>query len=137
MKTKIVLLAISITALVLAIILISIKAYYVAIALVVGTLIMGHREIWSLIRRKKLPPVDERVRENASKSIRNGFIFFAVASVFLMLPFSVILIETPDTAHVLGGLFVSAGMVYLLSYVFYDRIEPELGEKALKMLNSL
>jgi len=136
MKTKRALLAISITALVVAVILISLEAYYVAIALVVGTLLIGHRELWSLIRTKKMPPVDERVRENTSKSVRNGFIFFAIASAFLMLPFSVRLIETPDTVHVLGGLFLSGGTVYLLSYLFYDRVEPQLGERGLKMLRT-
>lgn len=115
MKKKRVLIAISITALVVTVILISLKTYYVAIALIVGTLIMGHRELWSLIRRRKLPPVDERVRENVSKSIRNGFVFLVAALAFLLLPFSVRLTEAPDTVNVLGGLFVSAGMVYLLS----------------------
>ena len=134
MKTKKVLLAVSITALIVTIMLISLRAYYVAVALIVGTLIIGHREFWSLIRSRKLPPIDERVRENTSKSIRNGFIFFALASAFLMLPFSVRLIETPDTVHVLGGLFLSGGTVYLLSYLFYDRAEPRLGERGLKML---
>ena len=134
MKTKKVFLAISITALILAVILISLEAYYVAIALVVGTLIIGYRELWSLIRRKRMPPVDERIRENLSKSVRNGFIFFAVASAFLMLPFSTILIEEPDTVHVLGGLFLAGGAAYLLSYLFYDRAEPRLGEKGLRML---
>ena len=134
MKTKRAFLAISITALILAVILISLEAYYVAIALVVGILLIGHRELWSLIRTKKMPPVDERVRENTGKSIRNGFIFFVLASAFLMLPFSVRIIETPNTVHVLGGLFLSGGAVYLLSYLFYDRAEPRLGEKGLRML---
>ena len=136
MKTKRIFLAVSITAVILTIILISLKAYYVTIALIAGTLIMGHRELWSLIRRRKLPPIDERVKENTSKSVRNGFIFFAIASAFLMLPFTVRLIETPDTVHVLGGLFLSGGMVYLLSYLFYDRAEPKLGERGLKMLKT-
>jgi len=134
MKTKRLLLAVAITALIVAVILISLEAYYVAIALVAGTLIMGHRELWSLIRTKKMPPIDERVRENTSKSVRNGFIFFAIATAFLMLPFSVRLIEIPDTVHVLGGLFLSGGTGYLLSYLFHDRVEPRLGEKGLKML---
>ena len=134
MKAKRLFLAIFITALILTIALISLKAYYVAIALVVGTLLIGYRELWSLIRRRKLPPIDERVRENTGKSIRNGFIFFALATAFLMLPFSVRLVEGPDTVHVLGGLFISAGAVYLLSYLFYDRVEPELGERGLKRL---
>ena len=136
MRTKRTLLAVSITAVIVTVILISLKAYYVAIAIVVGTLIMGHREVWSLIRRKKLPPIDERVRENTSKSIRNGFIFLALALAFLMLPFSVRIIETPDTVHLLGGLFLSGGTVYLLSYLFYDRVEPGLGERGLKMLRT-
>jgi hypothetical protein len=89
-----------------------------------------------LIRRKKLPPIDERVRENSTKSIRNGFIFFAVATAFLMLPFSVRLIEAPDTVHVLAGIFLSGGIVYLLSYLFYDRVEPRLGERGLRMLKT-
>ena len=134
MKKKRVLIAVAITALVVTIILISLKAYYVAIALIVGTLIMGHRELWSLIRRRKLPPVDERVRENVNKSIRNGFIFLVTALAFLMLPFSVRLTEAPDTVNVLSGLFVSAGMVYLLSYLFYDRVAPRLGVRGLRML---
>ena len=72
MKTKRVFLAVSVAALILVITLVSVRAYYVAIALVAGTLIIGHRELWYFIRRKKLPPLDERVRENASKSVRNG-----------------------------------------------------------------
>jgi hypothetical protein len=136
MKIKKLFLAISITALLLTLVLISLNAYYVAIALVIGTLLIGHRELWSLIRERKLLPIDERVRENTNKSVRNGFIFFMLASAFLMLPLSVILIETPDTVHVLGGLFLSAGSVYLLSYLFYDRVEPKLGERELKMLKT-
>ena len=136
MKTRKLFLAIFITALIVTIILISLKAYYVAIALIVGTFIIGYREFWSLITRRKLPPIDERVRENTGKAVRNGFIFFAVASAFLMLPFSVVLIEEPSTVHVLGGLFLSGGAVYLFSYLFYDRSEANLSERGLKMMKT-
>ena len=37
---------------------------------------------------------------------------------FLMLPFSAILTRNSDTVHILGGLFLLAGTVYLLSYLF-------------------
>ncbi len=134
MKTRRAFLAISITALVVAIVLIWVRAYYVTIALIVGALLLGHREFWSLIRRRKLPPIDERVRENTNKSIRNGFIFLILALIFLMLPFSVRLTETPNTVHILGGLFLSALAVYLFSYLFYDRVKPKLDEGRLKML---
>jgi len=134
MKRKRVFIAITIIALIMTIILISLEAYYVAIALVAGALILGYRELWSLIKRRKLPPVDERVRENITKAIRNGFILLITALAFLMLPFSVRLTETPATVHVLGGLFVSGGMVYLLSYLFYDRVAPRLGARGLRLL---
>ena len=136
MRTRKIFLTVSIIAVIVAIVLISLKAYYVAIALVVGALLIGHRELWSLLGRKKLPPIDERVKENTSKSIRNGFIFLVIVIAFLMLPFSVKLIETPDTVHVLGGLFVSAGIVYLFSYLFYDRAEPRMAEKKLRLLRT-
>jgi hypothetical protein len=136
MRTKRLFLAVAVAALVVFIILISLQAYYVAAALIVGTLIMRYRELWSLIKKREMPPVDERVRENINKAIRNGFIFFAVATAVLMLPFSAILTEEPETVHVLGGLFLSAGLAYLLSYLFYDRIEPKVEERRLRMLKT-
>jgi hypothetical protein len=134
MKMKKVLLTISIAALILTVILISLEAYYVAVALIAGTLIIEHRELWSLIRRRRLPPIDERVRENTAKSARNGFIFLALALALLMLPFSLVLTEETDTIHVLGSLFLSGGMVYLLSYLFYEQAEPKLDERRLKTM---
>jgi len=136
MKTKRVFLAVSIFALILVIILIALKVYYVLIALIVGTLLLGHREIWALMRRRKLPPIDERMRENFNKSVRNGFIYFAIASAFLMLVFSINLsyITNLNQVHVMSGLFLAGGLVYLLSYLFYDRAEPRLDKRGLKML---
>jgi len=134
MKTKRLLLAFSITTLIVVAILISLEAYYVVVALVIGTLLMAHREIWSLIRRRKLPPVDERVRENVSKSVRNGFVFLAMALAFLMLPFGIALVGISSTENILAGLFLSGGAVYLLSYLFYDQVEPKLSERNLGML---
>lgn len=133
-KTKRAFLAVSITTLIVAIILISLRAYYVVVALIVGALFLGHREFWSLIRRRKLPPIDERIQGNISKSVRNGFIFLVIALLFLMLPFSVRLTETPDVIDVLSGLFLSAGAVYLVSYLFYDWVKPKLDEGRLRML---
>ena len=136
MKTKRLFIAISVIALIMALILIFLEAYYVAVALIAGALITGHRELWSLITRKKLPPIDERIRENTSRSVRNGFIFFALALAFLLLPFSVGIVEVSTTVHILGGLFIAGGAVYLFSYIFYDRAEPKLSEGGLKMLKT-
>jgi len=136
MKTKKVLWSILIAAVVVIVVLIAVEAYYVVVALVLGAVIMGHRELWSLVTRRKLPPVDERVRENTGRAVRNGFIFFAVATAVLMLPFTVILTEGPGTVQVLAGLFVSAGLVYLLSYLFYDLAEPKMAARRLKLLRT-
>jgi len=136
MRNRKVFLGILTTAALLTVIFISMKAYYVAVALIAGTLIMGHREFWSLVRTRKMPPIDERVRENSGKSIRNGFIFFAIATAFLMLVFSINRTWSPDNLHLLGGLFVSAGVVYALSYLFYDRAEPKLGERGATMIKT-
>ena len=136
MKTKKAFLAVTITALILTIILVSLKAYYVAVALILGTLVIGYREFWCLLTKKKMPPLDERIRENVSKSVRNGFIFFAIASVFLMLFFSIKVTANPDIVHILSGLFLSAGLVYLLSYMFYNLAEPRLTERSLTMLKT-
>ena len=137
MKIRRIVIAVAIITLVVTVIFVSLSAYYVAIALVAGALLIGHREFWSLIKKRKLPPIDERVRENTSKSIRNGFIFLILAIAFLMLPFSVIQTDyADDTVHLLGGLFISAGVVYLFSYLFYDRVKPKLTEGGSKMLKT-
>ena len=116
--------------------LIALEQYYVAIALLVGTVIMWHRELWSLLTMRRLPPIDERVKENTSKAIRNGFIYFAVATAFLMLPFGDITMGELNTAQVLGILFLTAGLIYMLSYLFYDRVEPKIPERRLKVLKT-
>jgi hypothetical protein len=136
MKTKRAFLAVSIAALIVVVLLISLKAYYVVVALVAGLLVIGHREIWSLLKYRKLPPVDERVRQSSSRAVRNGFVFFAVATAFLMLAFTINKTFGPDIVNVLGGLFFSAGLVYILSYFYYDRAEPNLGERGLKMMKN-
>jgi len=134
MKTRRVVAGVFIAALVLAFIPIYLQAYYVAVAIIIGGLIIGHRELWWLITRRKLPPFDERVRANISQSIRNAFVCFAVAIVFLMLFFSFDWDWSPDAVDLLGGLFLGVGVVYLLSYLYYDRAQPRLGERGLKML---
>ena len=133
-KTQRIFLIVLIAALIVAALLISMEAYYVVVTLIAGILIIGHREFWSLLKRRVLPPLDERVRENTNKSVRNGFIFFAAALAFLMLPFSTILVKNPSVVQVLGGLLISGGMVYLLSYLFYDRVAPGLDVKGSAML---
>jgi len=138
MKMKRALLAAGIMALALIILLVSLQEYYVAITLAVGIFIIGRREFWHLIRKRRLPPFDERVRQNMGKSARNGFIFFAVASALLMLFVSINLtyVVNLKPVHVMSGLFLAGGLVYLLSYIFFDRVEPKLSEGELRRLKT-
>jgi hypothetical protein len=122
--------------LVAIVVLIAAEQYYVSVALVIGLVILGHREIWFLLKYRKLPPVDERVRENTGKAVRNGFIYFAAATALLILPFTEIITDNVKTVHVLAGLFLSAGLVYLLSYLYYDRAEPKMDGRPLKLLKT-
>lgn len=123
-----------IVTLVITVLLIAVEQYYVAIALFLGIIIMWHREIWSLLARRRMPPVDERVRENTNRAIRNGFIYFAVATAFLMMPFGEVVTDRLDTSHTLGALFLSSGLVYMLSYLFYDRAGLEMPPERTKLL---
>ena len=138
MKMRTALLAAFVVALVLIVLLVSLREYYVAIALTVGAVILTRRELWYLMKKRKLPPFDERVRENMKKSARNGFIFFAAASAALMLfhTINLVYVTNRNPVQIMSGLFLAGGLVYLLSYVFYDRVEPKLGEKELRRLKA-
>ena len=130
------LLTVLIISLIVTVFLIAMEQYYVAVALFLGIIIMSHREIWSLLTKRRMPPLDERVKENTGKAIRNGFIYFAVVIAVLMMPFGEVVTDRFDTSHILGGLFLSSGLVYMLSYLFYDRAWPVIPEKHLKLLKT-
>ena len=134
MRTRKILTGVFITALVVAIALIISQSYYVGIAIIAGMLLVGYRELWSLITTRKFPPIDERIRENTGKSVRNGFIFLLLMLGYLMMPLAARLAQDTDISLIFGSLLVSGGLVYCLSYVFYDRIEPKLSERRLKVL---
>ena len=134
MKLKRTLIGITIAALIIIAILISLRAYYVLIAFVAGTLIIGYRELWHIIKFRKLPLFDERFKNNMSRSVRNGFVFFAVAITFLMVGFTVNQSISIENIHLLGGLLISGGLVYMLSYLFYEHAELKLSERSMKLM---
>ena len=138
MKMSRALLAVWIIAAILIVFLVSLREYYVAISLTVGAVILTRREIWYVLKHKRLPPFDERVRENMRKAARNGFIFFVVASAILMLFYTINLTYVVDRnpVHIMSGLFLGGGLVYLISYVFFDRAEPKLSEKEVDRLKT-
>ena len=128
MKLRKALLAATIIAVILMVVLISTREYYVAIALGVEVLLVFRREIWHLTRYHRLPPFDERFQENVKKATRNSFVYMSVATVFLTLAYAINVDYVVDyePLQVLSWLLVSSGLVYLLGYIFYDRAEPKL-----------
>jgi Ca2+/Na+ antiporter len=111
---------------------IAVESLFIAICLIAGGLLFAHREIWQLISRRKISPFDERVKENINKSIRNGFIFFVAALVFLVMPFMYELLQEPGINYLLGTLLLAGAAVYVFSYIYYEKAEPFLSSTWLK-----
>jgi predicted transporter len=107
---------------------------YVVIALVLGFLLLGHRELWSLVRYRRLPVIDKRVKNNLTSAIRLTGVFFFIASivVILMMRFNVFP-DTP-TSLIISEQLVLVGIVYVVGYHYYDRVRPNLGERATRWL---
>ena len=149
MRNKLGLLIFSITALVLTVVLFVIGLNYIAIALIAGVLVIGHREIWSLTRYRKLPPIDERVRENTGKAIRNSFIFLIIALTltifyYAVFPFDYTLfgweyirispleLIQQHIENFIAELLLMVEAAYLLSYLYYDRIQSGVEKRMFK-----
>jgi hypothetical protein len=107
---------------------------YVVIALILGILLLGHREIWSLIRYRRLPVIDERVQNNLTGAMRVTGCFFFIASIVLIMLLRFNVFHETPTGLIISGLLVIVGIVYLLSYHYYDRVRPNLGERAIRWL---
>lgn len=106
----------------------------IVIALVLGFLLLGHREIWSLIKYRRLPVIDERVQNNLTGAMRLTGVFFFIASIVLILLLRFNIFRDTPTGLIISGQLVIVGIVYLAGYYYYDRVRPNLGEKALRWL---
>jgi hypothetical protein len=134
MKIRWTLIVYSVISLLALMILLSRENVYVVLALLLGLLLLGHREIWSLIRYRRMPVFDERVRHNLTGAMRltGGFFFVACIVLILLLRFNVFR-DTP-AGLIISGQLVVLGIVYLIAYYYYDRVRPNLGEKAARWL---
>jgi len=107
---------------------------FVLLALVLGVLLLGHREIWSLIRYRRLPVIDERVRDNLSNAMRLTGILFFITSIVLLLLLRFNVFKGVPVELIVSGEFVMVGIVYLIGYYYYDRVRPNLGKRAARWL---
>lgn len=137
MKNKKTFWVFSVTALLITIIFIALKFYSIAAVIIIGAIIAGHREIWSLIRYRKMPPHDERVNDNINKSIRNGFLAFIIISLITLLFYVTEDFARIDLEYYLVALILLVELVYVISYLFYDKIEANLGKRDIKALKIL
>jgi hypothetical protein len=104
---------VSVALLAIAVILACSGVYYAAAAVIAGWLIISHRELWSLVKNRKLPPTDERVEDNVMKAMRNSFVFFFVVAS-LLLVFYLTDENQPiqlDIKYFLSGLLLLVGIV--------------------------
>ncbi len=134
MKTRWILIAYAVISLLGLMMLLSRENVYVVIALIIGFLLLGHRELWSLVRYRRLPVIDERVRNNLTNAMRitGGFFFIASIVLIMLLRFNVFK-DTP-TGLIISGQLVLVGIVYLIGFHYYDRVRPNLGERAMRWL---
>jgi hypothetical protein len=133
-KTRCALIAYGVISVLGLMVLISRENIYVVIALILGFLLLGHRELWSLIRHGHLPVIDERVQHNLTSAMRLTGAFFFIASIVLILLLRFNIFKGTPTSLIISGLLVAVGIVYLIGYYYYDRVRPNLGEKAIRWL---
>ena len=134
MKTRWILVAYTTVSLLALMLMLSRENLYVAIALVAGILLLGHRELWSLIRHGRMPVIDERVQNNLTGAMRITGVFFFVASIVLILLLRFNVFKNTPTELIISGQLVIVGFVYVIGYYFYDRVRPCLGERATRWL---
>jgi predicted transporter len=103
---------------------------YVVLALVLGFLLLGHRELWSFVRYRRPPIIDERVRDNLTSAMKLTGVFFFIASIVLILMMRFNIFHDTPKELIVSGLLVIVGVVYLIGYHYYDRVRPNLGERA-------
>ena len=78
----------------------------VVLALLLSGLLLGHRELWSLIKHHRLPVIDERVQANLTSAMRLTGIFFFIASIILILIMRFNVFKNVTTSLVISGLLV-------------------------------
>ncbi len=114
--------------------LLSIENVYLPIAIISGILLLGHREFWSLLKYQRMPVVDERVRNNLTCAMQFTGVFFFITSIILILLLRFNVFRGTPTGLIISGQLVIVGIVYLVGYNYYDRVRPNLGERAMHWL---
>jgi hypothetical protein len=134
MKIRIALIAYAVISILGLMVLLARENVYIVMALIIGILLLGHRELWSLVRYRRMPVIDERVQNNLTSAMRLTGIFFFIASIVMMLLLRFNVFRDTSRGLIISGQLVIVGLVYLIGYHYYDRVRPNLGERALLFL---
>jgi hypothetical protein len=130
MKVRFILIAYAVVSVLGLMLLLSRENLYTVLALLIGFMLLGHRELWSLIRYRRMPVIDERVRANLTGAVRATGVFFGIAGVVLILLLHFDVFENVPAGLLISCLLVAVGLVYVISYHYYDRVCPGMGERA-------
>ncbi len=133
MKNRLMLIITLIIAFAVSTVFIVSEMYYIAAAIIVGFVVVGHQEIWSLLRHGKLLPIDERVTGNMGKAIRNSFLSLIILLALILLSGGSMR-GMPE--FFLGGILILVEVVYLITYLYYEYMEATLDGRALKILKA-
>lgn len=134
MKTRIALIIYSIISMLALMLMLSRENIFVVIALVIAFLLLGHRELWSLLRHHRLPVIDDRVRENLSSAMRVTGVFFFISSIIMIILVRFGIFQDIHAGQIISGQLVIVGIVYVIGYHYYDRVRPNLGERTARWL---
>lgn len=134
MKTRIILIVYSVISILGLMLLLSRENIYIVIALILGILLLWHREIWSLIRYRRLPVMDERVQYNLARALQVAGVFFFIISIVLILVMRFNVFHDEPAGLIISGQLVIVGLVYLIGYHYYDRVRPNLGKRTMRWL---
>jgi hypothetical protein len=134
LKTRIILTVYAAISILGLMVLISRENIFVVLAIILGVLLLGHREIWSLIRYRRMPVIDERVRDNLTGAMQITGCFFFIASLVLIIALRFNVFHNTPTPLIISGQLVVVGLVYLAGYHYYDRARPNLGKRAMRWL---
>jgi hypothetical protein len=134
LKTRIILIVYSVISILVLMLLLSRENVYIVLALILGILLLWHREIWSLIRYRRLPVMDERVQYNLAGALQIAGVFFFIISIVLILLLRFNIFRDITAGLIISGQLVLVGLVYLIGYHYYDRVRPSLGERSMRWL---
>ncbi len=134
MKARYILIVYVIISIIGLLLLLSRENVYVVAGLFLGAVLLGHRELWSLVRHRRLPVIDERVRDNLTRALRLTGGFFFIGTVVLLVSMQFDVLEDASAALIISGQLVLVGFVYMIGYHYYDRVRPALGTRALRWL---